>query len=174
MATWNIDTKHSTVEFVVTHMMFSKVRGNFSTFEGQINFDPVQANDSSVEVVIDVASVNTGVGDRDGHLKSADFFDVENYPQMTFKSTKVEANGESAKITGDLTIRGVTKTVVLDAQLLGQGKNPLGMTVAGFNASTKINREEFGLVWNQVLEAGGVLVSKDITIELNIQAALAG
>jgi polyisoprenoid-binding protein YceI len=173
MATWNLDKTHTSIEFVATHMMFTKVRGKFEDFSGVIHYDPANPNASSVEVTIQAASINSGVADRDNHLKSPDFLDVANHPTLTFKSTKVEANGDKAKIYGDLTIRDVTRPVVIDAEAVGEGVNPWGMKVAGFSGSTKINREDFGLTWNVMLEAGGVLVSKEITINLDVQAVLA-
>lgn len=172
MATWNIDPTHSAVEFVATHMMFTKVRGKLPEVTGTIDYDPANGAASSVNVTINTASITTNTADRDNHLKSADFLDVANFPTMTFVSTHVDAHGDKAKITGDLTIRDVTRSVVLDASFEGTGKNPWGMTVAGFNGSTKINREDFGLTWNVALEAGGWLVGKEITINLDIQAVV--
>ncbi|MGB7340767.1 MAG: YceI family protein [Phototrophicaceae bacterium] len=173
MAQWNIDTTHSSADFTVRHMMVTNVRGSFSNIDGVINFDPANPAASSVDVTIDVNSINTGVNDRDNHLRSGDFFDIATYPNITFKSTNVEVTGDdSAKVTGDLTIRDVTKTVVLDVDFLGQGGSPFGDTRAGFEATTKIDREAFGLTWNQALEAGGVLVGKDIKIVLDVQGVL--
>jgi len=173
MAQWNIDTTHSSADFTVRHMMVTNVRGSFSNMDGVINFDPANPAASSVDVTIDVNSINTGVNDRDNHLRSGDFFDIATYPNITFKSTNVEVTGDdSAKVTGDLTIRDVTKTVVLDVDFLGQGGSPFGDTRAGFEATTKIDREAFGLTWNQALEAGGVLVGKDIKIVLDVQGVL--
>lgn len=177
MALWNIDTAHAQANFAARHMMITTVRGSFNKITGTINFDPANPSAASVEAVIETASMgSTGNDQRDGHLKSPDFLDVENFPTITFKSTKVEASadGSTAKITGDLTIKGVTKSVVLDSEFLGQGKSPFGTTVAGFNGKTKINREDFGLTWNMALETGGWLVAKDITIELDLEAVLAG
>jgi polyisoprenoid-binding protein YceI len=173
MATWNIDPTHTSVEFVVTHMMFTKVRGKFDMLEGTINYDPNNVANSSVNVTINAASINTGAVDRDNHLRSADFLNVEKFPHLTFVSTSVTPKNEKqATITGDLTIAGVTRTVSFDATFEGTGKNPWGKTVAAFSATTKINREDFGLTWNVVLEAGGVLVSKEITINMDVQAVL--
>ncbi len=170
MANWNIDPAHSNVGFVVKHMVVTKVRGKFTDVDAELNFDQDNPANSSVNATIQVASISTGAADRDNHLRSADFFEVENFPTMTFKSISVEVENDSvAKVHGDLTIRDVTKPVVLDVQFLGTGKNPWGVEVAGFEASTKINREDFGLTWNQALETGGVLVGKDITIELDVQ-----
>ena len=174
MTLWNIDTTHAQANFAARHMMITTVRGSFNKITGTINFDPANPSAASVEAVIDTTTMSsTGNDQRDGHLKSPDFLDIEKFPTITFKSTKVEANGSEGKIYGDLTIKGVTKPVVLQAEFLGQGKSPFGTTVAGFNGKTKINREDFGLNWNMALEAGGWLVSKDITIELDVEAVLA-
>ncbi|MCA9881454.1 MAG: polyisoprenoid-binding protein [Anaerolineae bacterium] len=172
MAIWNVDTAHSNVGFTAKHMMFTTVRGKFEDFAATIEFDPANPGDASVNATIQVASVNTGVGDRDNHLRSADFFDAANYPELTFTSTRVEPTSDTeATVYGDLTIRGTTREVALDVTFLGEGTNPWGQQVGGFTASTKINREDFGLTWNQALETGGVLVSKEIKIELELQAA---
>lgn len=174
MATWQLDTAHSSATFAVRHMMITTVRGSFNITDGKIVFDPANPAAASVEATLDVASVNTGVADRDNHLRSADFFDAANHPTITFKSTSVKPTGENtAEIAGDLTIRGVTRPVVLKTEFLGQGKGMDGKTRAGFVATTKINREDWGLTWNVMLEAGGVLVSKEVNIELDIQAVLA-
>lgn len=174
MPTWNIDPAHTTVEFSVRHMMVATVRGSFQKVSGALNFDPDNPANSSVEVTIDAASIDTRVADRDNHLRSPDFLDVANYPTITFKSNKIEVTGsESGKIYGDLTIRGVTRPVVINAEYLGQNKSPYGMTVAGFTGTTKINREDWGLTWNVALETGGVLVGKEINISLDVEAVLA-
>ncbi len=176
MAKWNIDTTHAQASFAARHMMITTVRGSFNKITGTIEFDPANPAAASVEAVIDTTSMtSTGVEQRDQHLQSPDFLDVANFPTITFKSTKIEPNaaGTEAKIHGDLTIKGVTRPVVLEAELLGQGKTPFGTTVAGFNGKTKINREDFGLTWNMALETGGWLVAKDITIELDVEAVLA-
>lgn len=173
MAKWNIDNSHSGVNFSVRHMMVTTVRGSFQNFSGTIDFDPKNPAAGSVEVTIDANSINTGANDRDNHLRSADFFDVANHPSITFKSTKVEVKGDNAgKIYGDLTIHGVTRQVVLETEFLGENTNPWGAKVIGFNGTTKINREDFGLTWNVALETGGVLVGKEIKIELDVEAAL--
>lgn len=174
MATWNIDKAHSAADFVVKHMMFATVRGTFRDMEGVIEFDPANPGAARVEAKIVANSVSTGVNDRDNHLRSPDFFDVANYPYITFSSKGVAAaDATHATITGDLTIRNVTREVTLHVEFLGAGNNPWGMQVAGFSATTSINREDFGLTWNQVLETGGVLVGKEIKIELDVQAILA-
>lgn len=176
MARYNLDPTHSAAEFSARHMMITTVRGGFKNVNGFIEYDKENPANSYVEATIDTNQItSTGLQQRDDHLKSADFLDIENYPTITFKSTKVEPynGGTHAKITGDLTIRGVTKSVVLDAEFLGETKSPFGTTNAGFTATTKINREDFGLNWNMALEAGGWLVGKDITITLDVEAILA-
>lgn len=171
MARWTIDGAHSNAEFVARHMMVSKVRGSFEHIEGFIDFDEANPAASYVEASINVASVNTREPNRDNHLRSGDFFDVENYPTMNFKSTNIEVNSENTGIiTGDLTIRGTTLPVSFEVEYFGSGKSPFGDVRAGFVGTAKINREDFGLTWNQVLESGGVLVSKEISIEVNLQA----
>ena len=169
--TWQIDPAHSLVEFSVRHMMFSTVKGRFTGLQGTIvdvADDPTQ---SSVEVSIDAASVTTGDDNRDGHLRSADFFNVEQYPTITFASRRIEGSREQFTVSGDLTINGVTREVALDATFNGAATNPFGKTVAGFSAETKINRKDWGLNWNAPLEAGGVLVSDQVKLSLEVQAA---
>lgn len=171
MATWNIDNVHSNVDFVVRHMMVTNVRGSFNDYSGTIEFDPENPAATEVDVTINVASVDTGAEDRDNHLRSADFFEVETHPTMTFKSTSVEITGDdTAKLTGDLTIRGITKPVTLDVEFLGQINSLFGDVRVGFEASGKLNREDFGLTWNQALEAGGMLVGRDVKLALSVQA----
>lgn len=171
MSKWTVDGTHSDIGFVARHMMFAKVRGQFNEFDVNLDFDPENPAATTVEAVIKTSSVDTGVDDRDNHLRSGDFFDAEQFPDMVFKSKRVEVNGGNAgKLIGDLTIRDVTREVALDVEFLGQDNNPWGVPVAGFEASTKINREDFGLTWNAALESGGVLVGKDIQVQLNIQA----
>ena len=168
--TWNLDLSHSEVNFAVKHMMISTVRGKFNKFSGTIDFNEADPTHSSIDVSIDVASIDTRDEKRDGHLKSGDFFDVEKFPAITFKSTKVEKVSDStAKVTGDLTIRGVSRPVVLDVTYAGQAKSPWGTTSAGFSASTKINRKDWGLTWNVALETGGVLVGEDISIAIEAE-----
>jgi len=174
---WQIDPAHSAVEFAVKHMMFTTVRGRFKDVKGTIEVDEANPNRSRVAVEILAASIDTGVADRDKHLRSADFLDVENHRTITFRSTRVEGamkkEGDSFRVVGDLSIRGKTAQVVLDAVFLGSGKDPWGKTKAGAEASTRIDRREFGLVWNQALETGGILVGNEIRIELQVQAAKA-
>lgn len=174
MSTWNIDTAHSSAQFTVRHMMFAKVRGVFTRWEGSIEFDPEKGELQKASARIEAASIDTREAKRDEHLRSPDFFDVEKYPALTFESTKVEKVGEQAyRVTGNLTIRDVTREVVLDAEFLGAGKNPWGQEVAGFQAKTRISRKDYGLTWNQALETGGVLVGDDIDITLDVEASRA-
>lgn len=175
MPTFNLDPAHTSAEFAARHMMITTVRGGFKNVTGTLVFDKEHPEKSSVEAVIDTTTLtSTGVEQRDNHLRSADFLDVANFPTITFKSTKVVPNvkDQTAKITGDLTIRGVTRSVVLEAEFLGENKNPWGNVVVGFTGKTKINREDFGLTWNMALETGGWLVGKDVTITLDVEAAL--
>lgn len=167
--TWVIDPSHSEVGFTVRHLMVSKVRGSFSGFAGTIT---VGDDTASVSATIDAATINTRDENRDGHIKSGDFFDVENHPTWTFTSTAVKGNGSNFSFTGDLTLRGVTKSVTLDAEFLGVNTDPWGNTKAGFEAKTTINRKDFGVEWNAPLETGGVLVGESVNIELTIQAVL--
>lgn len=167
---WQLDTSHSSVEFAVRHMMISTARGRFENFSGQVNFDEQNPGNSSVNVEIQAASINTRDAQRDGHLKSPDFFNVEQYPLITFKSTRVEKTGDShGKIYGHLTIRDVTKEVVLDTEFVGKAKSPWGTTSAGFSASTTIDRKEWGLTWNAQLETGGVLVADQVKISIEVE-----
>jgi polyisoprenoid-binding protein YceI len=169
--TWQIDKAHSDIFFTVRHMVITKVRGRFLKWEGTLVLDEQDWSKSRVEVSIDAASINTSDEKRDGHLKSADFLDAEKFPKLTFKSTKVEkASGDKLKVTGDLTIRDVTKSVTLDVELLGKAKDPWGNNKIAFNGKVAIQREEFGAKWNQALETGGVLVGKQVEIDLELQA----
>ncbi len=171
---WNIDPSHSGVHFTVRHLVISKVRGSFDKWQGTVDFDAQNPAASKVAVRIDAASVDTREEKRDAHLRSPDFLDVEKYPELTFSSTEVEHSGDSEyRVTGDLTIHGVTRSVVLEAELLGYGKDPWGNERMGFSASTSVNRKDFGLGWNQALETGGVLVGEKIDIALDIQAVKA-
>lgn len=175
MKTWTIDTSHSGIHFTVRHMVVSKVRGAFGRWEADLAFDEKDPAASKVSVRIDASSIDTREPKRDAHLRSADFFDVEQFPTLSFESTKVEPAGDGAyRVTGELTLHGVTKEVVLDAEYLGANKDPWGKTRIGFSASTKIQRKDFGLGWNQVLEAGGVLVGETVEIALDVQAVEAG
>jgi polyisoprenoid-binding protein YceI len=165
-----IDTAHSSVEFVARHMMVSRVRGRFAGFSGTLTIAEVP-EESHVEVTIDPASVSTGDPNRDAHLRSPDFFEVETYPSWDFRSTKVEhAGGEHWKVTGDLTLHGVTRSVVLDVEFSGASPTPWGTNAIGFTASTEVDREDFGLTWNAAIETGGVVVGKRVRIELEVEA----
>jgi polyisoprenoid-binding protein YceI len=168
---WDIDVAHSAIHFHVRHMIISKVHGRFARWAGAIQLDPQDLTRSSVEVTIDAASIDTQVADRDAHLRSADFLDVERYPQLAFRSTRVEkAGGAGYRVTGELTLRGVTREVVLDAEFAGTGKDPWGNERAGFSARTSLDRRDFGLVWNAALEAGGVLVGEKVEISIELEA----
>ena len=173
VSTWTIDPAHSEVEFAVKHMMITTVKGWFEDVQGTITANESDPSLSSVQVTIGATSVNTRTKDRDTHLRSADFFEVEKYPHITFRSRAIEGatdkEGESFRVIGDLTIRGVTKEVVLDATFEGQG-HAMGSDRVSFSATTKVDRREFGLLWNQMLEAGGVLVSNDVRIMISVQA----
>ncbi len=167
---WQIDSAHSEINFSVRHMMISKVRGSFEAFSGSVNFDEDNPTNTTVDISIDAASINTREDQRDGHLRSPDFLNVDEYPTLTFKSSKVEQiDAETGKLYGDLTIRGVSKPVVLDVEYAGQAKSPWGTTSAGFSAKTSINRTDWGLTWNQALETGGILVGEKITIEIELE-----
>lgn len=174
--TWNIDRAHSQVEFTVKHMMITKVRGRFADLEGTITVDEAEPQNSGVEVTIDAASIDTREEDRDAHLRSEDFLNVEEYPELTFRSTRVEglelSEGAGFKVIGDLTIRGTTKQVELEARFEGRGQDPWGNERAAFSADTAIDRREYGLEWNQALETGGVLVGHEVKIHLEAQAVL--
>jgi len=170
---WVVDPTHTNVEFSVKHMMIATVRGRFGKVEGVIEGDPSDLTSARFEATIDTQSIDTRQEDRDNHLRSADFFDVANHPNITFKSTKVEKVGDNEyKVTGDLTIRGVTRPVTLDTTFEGRGKDPWGGERIALSATGKINRKDFGLTWNAALETGGVLVSDEVKIELNVEAVL--
>ncbi len=170
-STWTIDPDHSNVGFKVKHLMVSNVKGSFDKHTGTVEINDKDITKSKVEVSIDTNSINTNVQKRDEHLRSADFFDVAKYPKMTFVSKKVaKAGNNKLKVTGDLTLHGVTKQVVLDvAQLSKESKDPWGNIRRGTTATTKIDRKDFGLTWNKALETGGVLVGEEVTITLEIE-----
>jgi polyisoprenoid-binding protein YceI len=176
--TWTIDKAHSQVEFGVKHMMFTTVKGQFRDVDALIRLDEANPNESSVEVTIDAASIDTAVGDRDNHLRSADFFDVANHPKLVFRSTRIEgatfAEGEEFTVVGELTIRGTTREVSLKATFEGRGRDPWGQEKAAFTAEGRIDRHDFGLTWNQALEAGGVLVGRDVRLQINAQFVRSG
>lgn len=170
MTTWNADTTHSAINFSVRHMVFAKVRGRFAKWSGTLDLDPADITKASVSVEIEAASVDTGVADRDNHLRSADFFNAVEFPRLTFVSKKVEKAGSKYAVHGDLTIRGTTKPVVLDVSYDGTAKDPWGNQRVAFTASTSVNRFDYGLTWNQALETGGLLVGDKIDIEIELQA----
>ena len=175
--TWTIDPAHSSVELAVKHMMFTTVRGRFKDFKGTIVVDEQNPDHSTVEVEIAAASIDTGVADRDGHLRSADFLDTEQFPTITFRSKRVEGamkqEGDHFRVVGDLSIRGTTFEVTLDCVYEGTGKDPWGGTRAGARVTTRIDRRDWGLKWNQALETGGILVANEVRIEIEVQAVKA-
>lgn len=167
---WQLDKAHSSINFSVRHMMISTVRGRFEEFDGTFDLNEVNPTQSKIEVVIQTTSINTKEAQRDAHLKSADFFDVEKYPIITFKSKRIERlDKQHARLVGNLTIKDVTKEVVLDVEYAGQAKSPWGTINAGFTAQTKINRKDWDLTWNVALETGGVLVSDEVTISIELE-----
>jgi polyisoprenoid-binding protein YceI len=168
--TWKIDPVHSQVEFSVRHMMITTVRGRFTGVEGTVVTDGTDPTKAQVDVTIDVNTIDTREAQRDAHLKSADFFDVEKTPTITFKSKRVtDVQGNAFKLVGDLTIHGITRELTLDATSEGRAKDPWGGERAGYSATTRINRRDFGLTWNQALEAGGILVGDEIKITLELE-----
>src|SRR5437899_11307472 len=168
---WNIDATHSHATFAVRHMVVSTVKGHFNVLSGTLNLDEANPTNSSVEAEVDAASIDTNEPNRDNHLRSPDFFDVEKYPKITFKSTKVEPAGDNEyKVTGYLTMQGVTKPVVFEVEHSGEIKDPYGFRRAGLNAKTKISRKEWGLTWNNLLETGGAVVSDEVKIEIDLAA----
>ncbi|HEX2779093.1 MAG TPA: YceI family protein [Gemmatimonadaceae bacterium] len=175
--TWNLDAAHSLVEFSAKHMMITTVKGRLRDVTGSIQIDDQRPERSTVEVSFNAASIDTGVAQRDQHLVSADFLDTANYPTITFKSTRIEGaraeSGEEFTVVGDLTIRGTTREVKLTATYEGRGRDPWGGERISFTAKGKIDRREFGLVWNQTLETGGILVSNEIKINIEAQAVRA-
>jgi polyisoprenoid-binding protein YceI len=175
--TWSIDATHSTIEFAAKHMMMTTVRGRIGGARGAIELDLENPAASTARVELDVASLETGAEQRDAHLRSADFFDAEQFPTITFATRRVEGaraeEGASFRVVGDLTIRGVTREVTLDATYEGRGRDPWGGERVSFTAEGKLDRRDFGLTWNAALETGGVLVSNDVKIRLDVQAVRA-
>ncbi|WP_430786333.1 YceI family protein [Virgibacillus flavescens] len=168
---WNVDAAHSSLEFVVKHMMISKAKGVFNEFEALIEADPENLEDATVEFTVDINSIDTRKKDRDDHLRSEDFFDVANHPKMTFVATDIKKkSGSNYDVSGDLTIKGITKPVTFEVDYEGSGKDPWGNEVAGFSGGTKISRKEFGLTWNAALETGGVMVGDEVKINIEIEA----
>ncbi|MCA9899273.1 MAG: polyisoprenoid-binding protein [Ardenticatenaceae bacterium] len=167
---WQIDSSHSHVNFTARHMMISKVRGAFENFSGTVNFDEANPTNTTVNIEVDLSSINTRDAQRDGHLQSPDFFDVATHPTMTFVSTRVEQVDENnGRLYGQLTIKDITKEVVLDVEYAGVAKSPWGTESAGFSANGSINRKDWGLTWNQTLETGGVLVGDKINLEIELE-----
>lgn len=169
--TWTLDLAHTQIGFVVRHMMVSKVRGHFEKFSGTITTaaNPV---DSTAEVEVDLSTITTGNDQRDGHLRSSDFFDVDNHPRMTFRSIGIRSDGEDFLVDGDLTIRGVTRPITLKVEVGGFGPDNYGGTRCGFSATAEINRRDYGVNWNAAIEGGGVVVSDKVTITIEAEAVL--
>ena len=172
--TWQLDATHSSVEFSVKHMMMTTVRGRFKEVTATLRGDRDHPEDAGVEVTIAVASIDTGTPDRDAHLRSGDFFDVERFPQILFRSSRIDGappkkEGDRFRVVGDLTIRETTMEVILDCEYQGRGTDPWGKTRAGFSFRTEIDRQDWGLKWNQVIETGGVLVANKVRVEGEVQ-----
>ena len=172
-STWQLDPAHSSIEFAVKHMMMTTVRGRFKEFRGTLTGDEERPEGCCVDVEIDAASIDTGAPDRDAHLRSAEFFDVERFPTITFHSRRAEGEfakeGDRFRMTGDLTIRDTTMEIVLDCVFEGRGNDPWGKERAGFSCTAEIDRREWGLRWNQVIETGGVLVANKVRLEAEVQ-----
>jgi len=174
MSKWVIDPDHSVAAFIVRHMMVANVHGQFNKIKGVIHFDHADIPNSSVELSIDISGIYTGIQKRDDHLRSPDFFDVEKHPYMTFKSTKTEMTGKNRlNVLGDLAIHGITKQIAVDVAYSGPELSPYGETSMGFTATAKINREDYGIMWNVELKDSGFMVGKEIQIVLDIEADLA-
>jgi polyisoprenoid-binding protein YceI len=175
MSKWIVDSDHSVAAFSVRHMMIADVHGQFNKLSGTINFDPGHISDTSVEITIDASSIITGIQKRDDHLKGADFLDVEKYPAISFKSVRIEAlSGNRARVTGDLSLHGVTRQVVIEAEFSGPVKDPFGGGLTmGFATSAILNRDDYGIVWNQPMEDKGVMVGREVRLIINLEADLA-
>jgi polyisoprenoid-binding protein YceI len=167
---WEIDSSHSGIHFSVRHLVIAKVRGQFSRWTGAVIVPDGDFTKASVEAVVDASSIDTGVADRDAHLKSADFFDAAQFPEVIFKASRVTATGDDLRVAGELTIKGITREVTLDVEQLGQVKDPWGNDRVAFSAKTAIDRKDFGLTWNQVLETGGVAVGDRVNLEIEVEA----
>lgn len=169
--TWRIDSAHSGIHFSVRHLVIARVRGQFSRWSGTLTVPGGDFSRATVEVTIDTSSIETGVADRDAHLRSADFFEVAVHPEATFRSRRVEpAGGDRFRLFGDLSLRGVSRPVLLEVEGTGVAKDPWGNVRAGFTAKTTLDRKELGLTWNQALEAGGVLVGDKVELEIDVEA----
>lgn len=166
---WAIDTTHARVGFTVPHMVVSEVDGEFKTFSGKVLLDEKDLTKSQVEFTVDVASINTDNADRDKHLRGPDFFDAEKFPKMTFTSKRIKRAGKVYKVTGDLTLRGVTKEVTFDVTLTDPVQNPWGKQVRGVKVTGKIKRSDFGVSWNKALDKGGVVVGDDVTVNIKLE-----
>jgi polyisoprenoid-binding protein YceI len=174
-ATWEVDPAHSSIGFAIRHMMISTVRGQLRTFKAKATGDPANPAGATLEATIDAGSIDTGNEKRDTHLKSPDFLDVAKFPTITFKAKKIAAAAGKATVTGDLTLHGVTKEVVLEVE--GPTpviKDPMGNTKAGAHATTRINRKDFGIVWNKSMDGGGLMVGDDIDVTIDVEAAKTG
>ena len=171
---WAIDADHSSVDFSIRHMMIANVKGTFHNFSAVVEADVTDLSDATIDFNVELSSIDTRNKDRDAHLTSADFFDVEKYPEMTFRSTTIKNNGQGEyDVTGDLTIHGITKPETFSVTFEGQGKDPWGNEKVGFSAQGTINRADFGLTWNSALETGGVLVGDKVKVNLQIEASKA-
>jgi polyisoprenoid-binding protein YceI len=172
-STWRLDPAHSSIEFSVKHMMMTTVRGRFKEFQGTLSADEEHPQGCCVDVEIQAASIDTGVADRDAHLRSADFFDVERYPEIVFRSRRADGDfareGDRFRVTGELTIRDTTTEIVLDCVYEGRGQDPWGKERAGFSGTAELDRREWGLKWNQAIETGGVLVANKVRIQVEVQ-----
>ncbi|MDP4162484.1 MAG: YceI family protein [Bacillota bacterium] len=172
--TWAVDSAHSSVDFSIRHMMIANVKGSFHQFEAKVEADPTDLTSASIFFNVDLSSIDTRNADRDNHLRSADFFDVETYPALTFNSTSIEKKSDDQyAVTGDVTLHGVTKTETFTVTFEGQGKDPWGNEKVGFSAEGTLNRTDYGLSWNSALETGGVLVGEKVKISLQIEASKA-
>jgi polyisoprenoid-binding protein YceI len=168
---WSVDPTHSSIDFSVKHMMIAKVKGTFHTFEAQIDADASDLTSADIQISVDLSSIDTRNGDRDAHLRSADFFDADNHPKITFQSTQISKTGDGEyDVTGDLTIRGVTRSETIAVTFEGEGKDPWGNTKVGYSGTGSIKRSDYGLTYNAVLETGGVLIGDEIKISLEIEA----
>ncbi|HCU13168.1 MAG TPA: polyisoprenoid-binding protein [Gemmatimonadetes bacterium] len=170
---WKLDPTHTTVEFSAKHLMITTVKGRIADIEGTITIDEKNPRNSSVEATLKTASIDTRTDQRDDHLRSGDFLNVEKYPEIKFRSTSIDGDRKAFKLTGELTIRDVTRPITLDVEFEGQTKDPWGGERVGFSAKGKIDRRDFGLTWNQVLEAGGVAVGNEIKIGIEVEAVKA-
>ena len=175
MAKWKFEPGHTAAEFCVRHMMVTWVRGHFKNIHGTLDFDPAHPDQGRVEVEIDARGLWSGEAERDEHLRGADFLDVANHPKITFRSTRVEPTARNEyKVTGDLTLRGITRPVTLETRFLGQGRSPFNDTRVGFSARVVINRHDFGVRWNAPMQDGGMVVGDDVVITLDAEAILEG